>query len=76
MEKFAAFVIGSLVSKPDKVQIEIRSRGNEVLVMSSVDPSDVARVIGKSGQTIKSIKALLRAYGTKHKQIVTFEFIN
>lgn len=76
MEKFATFLIRSLVSKPDKVQIEIRTRGNEVLVMSSVDPSDVARVIGKSGQTIKSVKSLLRAYGTKHRQIITFEFIN
>jgi len=65
-QQFIEFVVKSLVSKPDAVQVERRIDEKGVLLELSVDPEDLGRVIGKHGATAQSLRTLLRALGTKN----------
>jgi uncharacterized protein len=65
-QQFIEFIIKSLVSNPDAVQITRRIDERGVLLELNVDPEDLGRVIGKHGATAQSIRTLLRALGTKN----------
>ncbi len=65
-QQFVEFVVKSLVTKPEAVQIERRIDEKGVLLELTVDPEDLGRVIGKRGATAQSIRTLLRALGTKN----------
>src|ERR1700754_4433186 len=65
-QEFVEFVVKSLVSKPDAVQVERRIDEKGVLLELTVDPEDLGRVIGKRGATAQSLRTLLRALGTKN----------
>lgn len=65
-QQFIEFVVKSLVSNPDAVQVERRIDEKGVLLELTVDPEDLGRVIGKRGATAQSLRTLLRALGTKN----------
>jgi len=65
-QQFVEFVVKSLVSKPDAVIVERTIDEKGVLLLLTVDPEDLGRVIGKRGATAQSIRTLLRALGTKN----------
>lgn len=65
-QQFVEFIVKSLVSKPDAVQIDRRIDEKGVLLELTVDPEDLGRVIGKRGATAQSLRTLLRALGTKN----------
>lgn len=65
-QQFVEFIVKSLVSKPDEVQISRRIDEKGVLLELTVDPEDLGRVIGKRGATAQSLRTLLRALGTKN----------
>jgi predicted RNA-binding protein YlqC (UPF0109 family) len=65
-QQFIEYIVKSLVSKPDAVQIERRIDEKGVLLELTVDPEDLGRVIGKRGATAQSLRTLLRALGTKN----------
>lgn len=54
-------VIKKMVAKPDKVSVFIVRAGNKRTLEISVDDEDRGRVIGKQGQTIKALRALIGA---------------
>lgn len=65
-QDFVEYVVKSLVSNPDAVQIDRTIDEKGVLLELTVDPEDLGRVIGKRGGTAQSIRTLLRALGTKN----------
>lgn len=65
-EQFVDFIVKSLVSKPDAVQVKRTIDEKGVLLELTVDPEDLGRVIGKRGATAQSLRTLLRALGTKN----------
>ncbi len=65
-QQFVEYIVKSLVSNPDKVQVERRIDEKGVLLELTVDPEDLGRVIGKRGATAQSLRTLLRALGTKN----------
>ncbi|HEX7368598.1 MAG TPA: KH domain-containing protein [Candidatus Saccharimonadales bacterium] len=65
-QQFVEFVVKSLVSKPEAVQVVRRIDEKGVLLELTVDPEDLGRVIGKRGATAQSLRTLLRALGTKN----------
>lgn len=65
-QQFVEFVVKSLVSNPEAVQVARRIDEKGVLLELTVDPEDLGRVIGKRGATAQSIRTLLRALGTKN----------
>ena len=65
-QQLVEYIVKSLVSKPDAVQVERRIDEKGVLLELTVDPEDLGRVIGKRGATAQSLRTLLRALGTKN----------
>lgn len=65
-EQFVEFIVKSLVSNPDAVQVDRSVDEKGVLLELTVDPEDLGRVIGKRGATAQSLRTLLRALGTKN----------
>src|SRR5580698_1808094 len=65
-QQFIEYIVKSLVSNPDAVQVDRRIDEKGVLLELTVDPEDLGRVIGKRGATAQSLRTLLRALGTKN----------
>ena len=65
-QQFIEYIVKSLVSNPDAVQVERRIDERGVLLELTVSPDDLGRVIGKRGATAQSLRTLLRALGTKN----------
>jgi predicted RNA-binding protein YlqC (UPF0109 family) len=64
-EQFVLYVVKSMVSYPDDVKIRRSVDELGVLLELEVHRDDVGKVIGKGGQTIKSLRVLLRVVGAK-----------
>ena len=75
-QQFVEFVVKSLVSNPDAVQVERRIDEKGVLLELTVDPEDLGRVIGKRGVTAQSLRTLLRALGTKNDARYNLKIVN
>lgn len=59
MKDLLNYIVTSIVSKPEEVHIDEFIEAGTVNLNLSVDPSDMGLVIGKNGQTIRSIRKLL-----------------
>ena len=65
-QQFIEYIVKSLVGKPEAVEVKRTIDEKGVLLELTVDPEDIGRVIGKRGSTAQSLRALLRALGTKN----------
>lgn len=65
-QQFIEYIVKALVGNPDAVTVERTIDEKGVLLELTVDPEDIGRVIGKRGSTAQSLRALLRALGTKN----------
>lgn len=65
-QQFIEYIVKSLVGKPEAVKVDRSVDEKGVLLELTVDPEDIGRVIGKRGSTALSLRALLRALGTKN----------
>ena len=65
-QQFIEYIVKSLVGNPGAVKVERTIDEKGVLLELTVDPEDIGRVIGKRGSTAQSLRALLRALGTKN----------
>lgn len=72
-EQFVLMVVKAIVNNPDKVKTSriIDERG--VLITLDVDPSDMGYVIGRQGQTARSVRTLLKIVGAKHNARVNLK---
>lgn len=59
MKDLLSFIVTSLVTKPDTVLIDEQKDNGNINLTLTVDPTDMGIVIGKNGQTIRSIRKLL-----------------
>jgi predicted RNA-binding protein YlqC (UPF0109 family) len=62
-----------LVDKPDKIVIEEEKREETYIIVLSVAKDDVGKIIGRSGQTAKALRALVNAAATRLGQKVLLE---
>lgn len=72
-QAFVEFVVKALVDTPDAVQTERSVDEMGVLITLKVDPKDLGQVIGRNGQTAKSIRTLLRVVGAKNQARVNLK---
>ena len=75
-QQFVEYIVKTLVSNPDKVTVDRQIDEKGVLLSLTVDPEDVGRVIGRRGATAQSIRALLRALGTKNDARYNLKILN
>ena len=62
-----------LVDKPDKIVIEDEKREETHIIVLSVAKDDVGKIIGRSGQTAKALRALVNAAATRLGEKVLLE---
>lgn len=72
---FVEFVVKSIVSQPDKVTVTRSVDSMGVLLTLQVSKEDMGKVIGKSGQTAKSIRILLRVIGAKTNTRINMKIV-
>ncbi len=64
--QFLEYVVKALVSNPDEVKIKRTVDEMGVLLTLDVHRDDMGKVIGRSGNTAKAIRILLRVMGMKN----------
>jgi predicted RNA-binding protein YlqC (UPF0109 family) len=74
-QEFVEYVLKTVVDNPDDVQVERTIDEMGVLITVTVNPEDMGKVIGKSGQTAKAIRTLLKVVGAKHDARVNMKII-
>ncbi|MEI7720044.1 MAG: KH domain-containing protein [bacterium] len=72
-EQFLEFVIKGLVEHPEEVKIHRVVDEMGVLLTLDLNPEDMGKVIGRSGNTAKAIRTLLRVVGMKHNARVNLK---
>lgn len=73
--QFVEYVVKQIVDNPDKVSVERSVDEMGVLITLKVAKEDMGKVIGKSGQTAKSIRILLRVIGSKNNARVNLKIV-
>ena len=64
--QFLEYVVKALVNHSDDVKIKRTVDEMGVLMTLDVNPEDMGKVIGRSGNTAKAIRILLRVVGMKN----------
>ena len=64
--QFLDYVVKALVDKPEEVKITRTVDEMGVLLTLDVHADDMGKIIGRSGNTAKAIRTLLRVVGMKH----------
>jgi uncharacterized protein len=72
-QEFLEFVVKGLVEHQDAVKINRAVDEMGVLLTLDLHPDDMGKVIGRSGNTAKAIRTLLRVVGMKHNARVNLK---
>lgn len=64
LHSFILFIVENIVTHKDQVKVSVsEDMPNSFTVYIAVSPEDKGRVIGKKGNTINAIRALVRVFG-------------
>lgn len=72
-QEFLEFVVKGLVDHPEDVKITRTVDEMGVLLVLDLNQEDMGKVIGRSGNTAKAIRTLLRVVGMKHNARVNLK---
>jgi len=64
-QEFVEYIVRNIVGNPDDVKTERTIDERGVLITLHVNPEDMGYVIGRQGQTARSIRTLLKIVGAK-----------
>lgn len=76
MKDFLGYLIKNLVDQPDSVEVNLVEGQQGTIVEVRVSPSDVAKVVGRQGRTIKALRTLAITVGARFGRRVRVEIIN
>lgn len=76
MKELLEYIVKSLVSNADDVQIQESHQDNTINLNLSVNPEDMGMIIGKGGQTIRAIRKLLIARAMADGDLRVFLTLN
>ncbi len=74
-QEFVKYVVSQIVENPDDVEVEREIDEMGVLLTLKVNPADMGKIIGKSGQTAKALRILLRIIGSKNNARVNLKIV-
>lgn len=72
-KEFLEYVIKALVDDPNAVQVDRKVDEMGVLITLRTAPADMGKIIGRSGNTAKAIRTLLRVVGMKNNARVNLK---
>ena len=72
---FLEMIVKELVDKPEDVVVERNIDERGVLLTLKVNPEEMGKIIGKQGQTAKSIRTLLAAVSARQGKRAVLEIL-
>jgi len=75
MKDFIEFIVKALVDDPDQVKVEEILGSRTTVYELRVGQGDLGKVIGKQGQTAKSIRTLLAAVSARQGKRAVLEIL-
>ena len=72
---FIEYIVRQIVGSPDDVEVTRTVDEMGVLITLKVAKEDMGRLIGKNGQTAKSMRILLRVIGSKNNARVNLKIV-
>lgn len=72
-KEFLEMLVKALVDNPDEVKIDRTVDEMGVLLTLSIHQADMGKIIGRSGNTAKAIRTLLRVVGMKNNARVNLK---
>ena len=72
-QEFLEYVVKAIVNNPDDIKSERTTDDRGVLITLDINPSDMGYVIGRQGQTARSIRTLLKIVGAKNNARVNLK---
>ncbi|MBI4253082.1 KH domain-containing protein [Candidatus Uhrbacteria bacterium] len=71
--KFVEMVVREIVNHPEDVRTERTIDERGVLITLHINPADMGYVIGRKGQTARSLRTLLKIVGAKNNARVNLK---
>jgi predicted RNA-binding protein YlqC (UPF0109 family) len=75
VKNLTEFIVKNIVNHPDDVVVTEEKEDEGIIVKIKVHPEDIARVIGKEGKIIRSIKNLVKVAARKNNLWVNIEIV-
>jgi len=75
MKEFVEYIVKSIVDNPDEVQVEEVQGSRTTVYELRVAQGDLGKVIGKAGQTARSIRTLLSAVAARQGKRAVLEIL-
>ena len=66
MKEAVEKIVSALVDDKEAVEVSEESNERATVIKLRVAPTDMGRIIGREGRTVKAIRSLLFAAGQKH----------
>lgn len=66
-QELLEIIVREIVAHPEYVRVSRQTDEMGVLLSLDVHPEDMGKVIGRSGETAKAIRHVLRVVGMKHQ---------
>lgn len=75
MKEAVERIIKTLVGEPDAVEVSESGDGKNVRIAVRVAESDMGRIIGREGRTVKAIRSILFIAGQKQNKRFQLDLI-
>ncbi len=75
MKEAVEKIVTALAEEKDAVEVSESTQGTTTNIEVRVAESDMGRIIGKQGRTIKAIRSLLFYAGQKHKKRFNLQIV-
>ena len=75
LRELVSYISRALVDKPEEVSVNLLEGESAIVLELRVDPEDIGKVIGKGGQTAKSLRKLLSAAATKLRKKAMLQIV-
>lgn len=76
MKEFIAYLIKNLVDKPEIVDVQVIDDQEGTTVAIKVSEEDVAKIVGRHGKTIKSLRTIAMTVGARFGRRVRLELVH
>ena len=70
LKKIVEFIVKELVEHPSSARVVLEKDGEKIILTIHVDERDLGKVIGKGGQTIRSIRSVASVLNKEGGQII------
>jgi uncharacterized protein len=76
MNEFIGYLIKNLVDRPESVEVQLVDGQQGTIVEVRVAEEDVAKVVGRQGKTIKSLRTIAMTVGARFGKRVRLELVH